>query len=73
MAHLQMGLFANTRIPAHAERVGDPVDVVEPRRDQRDLENPAIASPLTPTLSRRERKKSGGRESLEPELTHGVS
>jgi hypothetical protein len=29
-------------ITAHAERIGDPVDIVEPRRDQRDLQDSLI-------------------------------
>jgi hypothetical protein len=29
-------------LSAHSQRVGHAIDVVEPRRDQRDLQNPAI-------------------------------
>ena len=35
-------LFGSDLVAADAERIGDSIDVVEPRRDQRDLQNPAV-------------------------------
>src|SRR5258708_20503383 len=34
----------------HTEGIGHPVDVIEPRRDQGDLQNPAVVEPHTPQL-----------------------
>src|ERR1017187_1555675 len=35
-------------LPPHPQRIRHPIDVIEPRRDQRNLQNPAIVKPRRP-------------------------